>query len=158
MKVFTTVIITTILLLGCISNEEWKKGNRLFISGDEQAVGADIYIDGQKVGVMVKGVYAGPKPSKEDIKKQHEMQRRFGIKPTKPPYPGDVSADGIDLRIAKGERKPEYGIYKQIRASMGRHEILFISKEGKRLKKEIKVQSENYLRVDFGKMVIRGGE
>lgn len=158
MKVFAAVAIVIILLSGCISNEEREKGPRLYITGDSQSVGADIYIDGQKVGVMVKEVYTGPKPTKEDIKKQHEMQRRLGIKPTNPPNPGDIFAVGIDLRIAESKKKPEYGIYKQIRASMGTHEIMFINKEGKRLKKEIKVQSENYLGVNFEKMVIRGGE
>lgn len=158
MKVVAIVIVTTILLYGCTGNEERGKGPRLFISGDEQSIGADVYIDGQKVGVMVKGVYSGPKPSEEDIKNWQETQRRFGIKPTMPSNPGDIGADGIDLRIATGERTPDYGIYRQIRVPMGEHELLVINKEGISLKKKIKVQSENYLYVDFERMVIRGDE
>lgn len=156
MKVLVAVVI--ILLIGCNINEEWEKGPRLYIGGDSQSVGAFIYIDGQKVGVMKKEIYTGPKPSEEDIRKHHEMQRRLGIKPTNPTMPGDIFAVGIDIRIAKGERKPDYGIYEDIRASMGEHELLFINKEGKRLKKKIKVQGENYLYVSFKRMVIRGGE
>lgn len=158
MKALVVAVAVTILLAGCNNNEEWKKGPRLYIGGNSQSVGAFIYIDGQKVGVMVKHVYSGPNPSEEDIKKWQETQRRFGIKPTVPPKPGDIYAAGIDLRIVEGKKKPDYGIYKDIRASMGRHEILFISKEGKRLKKEIKVQGENYLHVDFERMIIQGGE
>lgn len=158
MEALAAVTVIIILLTGCSSNEEWKKGPELHINGDSQSIGAYIYIDGQKVGVMKKEVYTGPKPNEEDIKKHHELQKRLGITPTNPIVPGDVFAVGIDLRIAEGKKKPEYGILKDIRASMGKHEILFLNKEGKRLTKEIKVQSENYLRVDFGKMFIRGGE
>lgn len=158
MKVLVGVTVVIILLTGCSSNEEWEKGPRLYIDGDGQSVGAEIYLDGQKVGIMIKRVYAGPKPSEEEIRKHHELQQRLGINPTDPPKPGDIFAEGIDLRIAEGKKKPEYGIYKQIRASMGKHELVVINKEGKRLTKEIKVQSENYLHVDFGRMVIQGGE
>jgi hypothetical protein len=35
---------------------------------------------------------------------------------------------------------------------------MFVSKEGKKLKKVIKIQGEGYIAVDFEKMVIQGGD
>lgn len=122
------------LLFGCVSKEEIMRGSVVHITGDAQSVGADIYIDGQKVGVMEKRVFTDP-------------QRK-----------GEIFAYGVDIRIVTGEKKPEYGLLKDIRISSGKHEILFINKEGKRLKKEIIVQNENYIHVDFEKMIIQGGE
>jgi hypothetical protein len=148
----------SILFSGCLEKDARMKGSRLYITGDSQAIGADIFIDGKKVGIMEKYVYAGPQPSAEEIKKQHEAQQRLGMKLTNPPKPGDVFAVGVDLRISSGEKKPEYGIYSDIRVSLGKHELLFINKEGKQLKKEIKIQGENYIAVDFEKMVIQGGD
>lgn len=156
MRVLMTLWLINLLLAGCVRNEEAMQGSRLYISGDSQSVGADIYIDGKKVGVMKKRIYSGPDLTEEEIKKQHESQRRFGVEPISPLKPGDVYAVGIDIRIINGEREPEYGVYSDIRVTNGKHEISFIDKEGKRLAKQIEIKGENYVAVDFSKMAIQG--
>lgn len=153
MKSLLILFLVFILVAGCAREEN--EGSRLYISGDSQSVGADVYVDGQKIGIMKKHVYSGPKPTEEEIKKQHEGQQRLGIEPTNPPEPGDVSAVCVDIRINNGEKKPEYGVYSGIRVPDGKHEIKFINKTGKILKKELNIQGENYIVVDFGKMTIK---
>jgi hypothetical protein len=46
----------------------------------------------------------------------------------------------------------------EIKVPAGKYKIMFISKAGKRVQKEIRIQGEQYIAVDFEKMVIRGGE
>jgi len=157
-RLFAIGFVVSILLFGCLEKNERTKGSRLYITGDSESIGADIFIDGNKVGIMEKYVYAGPQLSTEEIKKQHEVQQRLGMKPTNPPKPGDVFAVGVDLRISSSKKKPEYGIYSDIRVPLGKHEIMFINREGGKLKKKIKIQGENYIAVDFGKMNIQGGD
>lgn len=145
-----------ILVIGCVGDEERMRGSRLYISGDSHSIGAEIHIDDQKVGIMEKRVYSGPSPTEEEIKKQHEMQRRLGIPQTDPPKPGDIFAIGVDIHVNSGEKQPEYGIYGDIRVPSGKHKILFVNKEGKRLEKQIEIKGENYIAVDFDKMIIQG--
>lgn len=157
MRILIILSLISIVLLGsCINNNESIRGTKLYIVGDAQSVDAEIYIDGQKVGIMEKHVYSGPRSTEEEIEKQHKMQQQLGIKPTNPLKTGDIFAVGVDIRIKSGEKKPEYGIYRDIKVPSGKHEILFISKKGKRLKKELKMNGENYISVDFKKMIIQG--
>ena len=135
-----TLCLIFIFFVGCQNSEKSRGSSRLYINGDAKSVGASIYIDGKKVGIMEKRVYSGSDSSAVGMKK------------------GDVFAIGVDIRITNKEKKPEYGIYNQIRVLNGKHEILFLNvKENKHLKKTIDIHSEGYIAVDFEKMTIRGG-
>jgi hypothetical protein len=116
------------ILGGCL------KGS-LSISGDKEAVDAEIYVDGHKVGLMEKHVYVGSTSKDlEVLEREKRVEQRLGIKP------GDIFS-GTDIQVQSGT-----------------HEIMFVSKEGKKLKKVIKIQGEGYIAVDFEKMVIQGGD
>ena len=43
------------MLFGCS-----EPGSKLFITGDSEAVGAGIHLDGKRVGIMERRVYSGP--------------------------------------------------------------------------------------------------
>ena len=87
----------------------------LYIAGDSQAIGAEIYVDGQKVGIMNKSVYEGS-TSKDPliIEREKKLQDKSGIKP------GDIFSAA------------------EINISPGRHEIMFRNKDGKVLKNTLK--------------------
>jgi hypothetical protein len=129
-KWITIGIILFVLLGGCGCAKP-----TLYISGDSQAVGAEIYVDGQKVGTMEKYVYVGS-TSKDlvVVEREKNLQQRLGIKP------GDIFS-GTEISIPTGK-----------------HEIMFVNKKGKHLKKDIVIQGESYIAVDFAKMIIQGGE
>lgn len=106
----------------------------LYISGDKKAIDAAIYVDGQKVGLMEKRVYVGSTSNDPIVvEREKKEQQRLGIRP------GDIFS-GAEIQVPNGK-----------------HELMFI-KEDKQLRKEIKIQGENYIAVDFEKMVIQGGE
>lgn len=157
MRTAAALCLVSILVTGCTDDREGMKTARLYITGDAKSVGAEIFVDGEKVGVMEKRVYSGPMPSEEKAEKQRESQKRLGIKPTEPMKPGDVFAVGVDIKIKKGEKDPEYGIYNDIRIPLGKHEILFVGRDGKHLKRSIEVKGESYINVDFEKLAIAGG-
>lgn len=114
------------LLTGC------GKGT-LYISGDSQSVGAEIFIDGQKVGIMEKGVYQGSTSKDPVVVERHaKLMQELGIKT------GDVYA-GADIKIPSGE-----------------HELKLVNVGGKQLTKRFKIRGENYLNVSFEKMIIEG--
>ncbi len=115
--------LVAMLLSGCGKST-------LDIAGDSQSVGAEIFIDGQKVGVMEKLVVVGLKSKNPDEDKK--LNQRFGIKP------GEVRAHAF-VEVPSGE-----------------YEIAFVSVEGKQLKKRFKIRGENYLNVSFEKMTIEG--
>jgi len=150
--------ILGMVAMGCSRNGDWARGPILHITGDEQSVGAEIFVDGEKIGVMQRQVYAGPELSEEELKKQHEAQRRLGIQPSRSMKPGDVFAVAVDIRIAKGEKQPEYGVQSFPRVPLGKHEILFVGPKGQQLRKHFDMKGETYMRVDFQKMVIRGAD
>ncbi len=114
------------LLFGCGKST-------LYISGDSQSVGAEIYIDDQKVGIMEKGVYQGSTSKDPVVVERHaKLMQELGIKA------GDVYA-GADIKIPSGE-----------------HELKLVSVDGKHLSKRFKIRGENYLNVSFEKMLIEG--
>jgi hypothetical protein len=98
----------------------------LYISGDEEAIGAEIYVDGEKIGHLEKRVYAGSTSKNPTVvEREKGLQERLEIKP------GDEFA-GAEIRVPSGK-----------------HKILFVSEAGKRLQKEIRIQGEQYIAVDF---------
>lgn len=105
----------------------------LHISGDSRSVGAEIFIDGRKVGVMEKRVYEGS-TSKDPVvvEREKKLMQDLAIKP------GDVRA-GAMIKIAAGE-----------------YELKLLSVEGKELTKRFKIRGENYLIVSFERMIIEG--
>jgi hypothetical protein len=107
----------------------------LYISGDEEAIGAEIYVDGEEVGYLEKRVYSGTTSKNSTVvKREKRLQELLEIRS------GDEFA-GAEIKVPAGKYK-----------------IMFISKAGKRVQKEIRIQGEQYIAVDFEKMVIRGGE
>jgi hypothetical protein len=127
MKTLIISFLFFLLVCGCSKST-------LYISGDVQAVGAEIYVDGKKVGVMEKKTYVGS-TSKDPLilGRENKMQQLLGIKS------GDIFS-GAEIKIASGK-----------------HEIMFTN-EGKSLKKDINIQGENFISINFSKMVIQGGE
>ncbi|MEW5807279.1 MAG: hypothetical protein AB1756_08050, partial [Acidobacteriota bacterium] len=105
----------------------------LYLSGDSEAVGAEIYIDGKKAGIMKKIIYPGWHKSRNPIIRERELrfQKESGIKP------GDVFSNA------------------QMKITYGKHTIEVISKNGKILKKEfITRPGENIIHVNFKDMTI----
>ena len=147
--------MVSLILVGC---SESMPGSKLYITGDSQAVAAEIYIDGARVGIMERRVYSGPPATDDELKARSEMQRRLGLAPTSPVKPGDVFSEGVDLRVARGEKQAKYGVYDQVRVRPGPHEIAFVHRDGRRLVKRIDVRNEVYIGVSFSEMLIRGGE
>ena len=144
-----------LILVGC---SEKIPGSKLYITGDSQAVAAEIHIDGERVGVMERRVYSGPPATDDELKARAEMQRRLGLASTSPVKPGDVFSEGVDLRVARGEKQAKYGVYDQVRVHPGPHEIAFVHADGRRLAKRIDVRDEAYIGVSFSEMRITGGE
>ena len=105
----------------------------LYISGDEDAVGAEIFIDGQKKGSMEKGVYERTFSSDPVLA---ERQRK----------------EDESLGIRQGQVYATASIW----VSNGEHELMLISVNGKRLSKRFQMRGENYMNVSFGKMIIEG--
>ena len=67
--------------------------------------------------------------------------------------PGDVFSVGVDLRVARGEKRAKYGVYDEVRATRGSHEIAFVSVDGRRLVKRIDVGEKAYVDVSFLEML-----
>jgi hypothetical protein len=129
-------------------------GSKLYITGDSHAVGAEIYLDGERVGVMERRIYSGPPPTEGELRARAEGQRRLGWAATPPMKPGDVFAEGV----AGGDKPGGSGVYDQVRARPGSHEIAFVHRDGRRLVKRIEVRDEVYIGVSFSEMRITGGE
>jgi hypothetical protein len=60
--------------------------------------------------------------------------------------------------VARGEKRAKYGVYDDVRATRGSHEIAFVSVDGRRLGKRIDVGEKAYVGVSFLEMRISGGE
>jgi hypothetical protein len=127
-RTFIFYLVLSLFLGGCLKSS-------LFISGNEKAINAEIYVDGHNFGLMEKRVYVGS-VSRDPVvvEREKKEQQRLRIKP------GDIFS-GAEIKI-----------------SSGRHEIMIMNKEGDQLKKEINIQGETYITVDFDKMIIQGGE
>jgi len=130
-------------------------GSKLYIVGDSRAVGAEIYLDGERIGVMERRIYSAPRSSKQDELAAHaEARQRLGLAAMPPLKPGDVFAEGVgDAAKQAGAR-----VYDQVRAGPGPHELAFVHRDGRRLVKRIEVRSEVYIGVDFSEMRITGGD
>lgn len=129
-------------------------GSKLYITGDSHAVGAEIHLDGERVGVMERRIYSGPPPTEGELKTRAEGQRRLGLAVTPPMKPGDVFAEGV----AGGDKQARSGVYDQVRARPGSHELAIVQRDGRRLAKRIEVKGEVYIGVSFSEMRITGGE
>jgi hypothetical protein len=142
-------IVGVLMLFGCS-----EAGSKLYITGDAEAVGAEIHLDGKRVGIMERRVYSGPAPTEAELRTRAEGQRRLGLAPTPPMKPGDVFAEGI----AASDKPARSGAHDQVRAPAGHHEIAFVHRDGRRLVKRIDVRNEVYIGVSFSEMRITGGE
>lgn len=100
----TNVLLCLFLILGT-SIFSGCNMSKLYITGDEEAIGAEVTIDGKKMGIMEEGPKSGAL---------------------------------LILKIPSGE-----------------HDILIISKDGKKLKTSFTIKGENYLGVDFANMTVR---
>lgn len=137
----------SISLVACRAQE-----SNLPIWGGPEAVGAEIFIDGKKVGVMEQQVYQGPPPSEEEIKRRRDERR------SPPLRPGDIYSTAVDLRVLDGALERANYSWEGVPVPVGKHEIMIVSKEGKRLVKMIEVGNERlYMSIDFNQMTIIGG-
>jgi hypothetical protein len=139
------------MLIGC---SDRAPGSKLYITGDSQSVGAEIYLDGKRVGVMERRIYSGPPPTEGELRTRAEGQHRLGLATTPPMKPGDVFAVGI----AERERSAGSGVYDQVRSRPGSHEIAFVHRDGRRVVKRIEVRDEVHIDVSLTEMRIMGGE
>ena len=142
-------IVGLLMLIGCS-----EPGSKLYITGDSEAVGAEIHLDGKRVGIMERRVYSGPPPTEGELRARAEGQRRLGLAATPPMKPGDVFAEGV----AAGDKPVGSSVYDQVRARAGSYEIAFVHRDGRRLVKRIDVRNEVYIGVSFSEMLITGGE
>jgi hypothetical protein len=142
-------IVGFLMLFGCS-----EAGSKLYITGDSEAVGAEIHLDGKRVGTMERRIYSGPAATEAELRARAEGQRRLGLAPTQPMKPGDVFAEGI----AASDKPAGSGDHAQVRAPAGPHEIAFVHRDGRRLVKRIDVKNEAYIGVSFAEMRITGGE
>ena len=126
-------VMLSVLGLTTACFREWfhSSGYRLYTSGDPKSIGAGIFIDGDEVGVMEKRVNSET---------------------------GEIFSIGVGLEYSESRKKPDYDYYDQIKVQPGKHVILFVSKGGDRLSKEIETQSESYIHVSFDEMRIQGGD
>src|SRR5207248_404978 len=141
--------IVSLIFMGC---SDRMPGSKLYITGASDAVGAEIYLDGERVGVMERRIYSGPPPTEDELKARAEGQRRLGLAATAPMKPGDVFAEGV----AGGDKQTSPGVYDQVRARRGSHEIAFVHRDGRRLVKRIEVRDEVYIGISFSEMRIAG--
>ena len=111
MTPFLLLSIVGLILIGC---SERIPGSKLYITGDSHAVGAEIYLDGERVGVMERRIYAGPSAPDDELRARSEMQRRLGLASASPMKPGDEFSVGVDLRVARGDKQTKYGVYDQV--------------------------------------------
>ncbi len=129
MRGLCILAIPIITLLGCSNAGKASPGPRAYITGNAQCVGAKIYVDDRLVGEMDK---------------VEDSATRV------------VRSVGVDLEIKQGKRKPEYGVYSDIRIAVGEHELLIVTMEGKQLRKYIDVETETYIGLDCMTMSISG--
>jgi RHS repeat-associated protein len=101
------------------------------LTGDEEAIGAAVEVDGRVVGQLDGVVHDGSTSSDPVvIERERVLQRESGV------YPGKKFAAG-EIWVANGVRN-----------------LRVISKGGKILSRRFTMQGENYIRVRFGDMTI----
>ncbi len=128
MKKLLAILSLTVLTFSGCSSSVW-----ILISGDSEAVGAEIFIDDQKVGVMAKHVADGSG------------------------YKEFLVLDGDTIRRESTGLKPGHIFSSaEIEAPPGKHKFSFVNRDGKRLGKEIIIErGEHYWYVSFENMKIR---
>ena len=86
------VPIIALLMLGC-SNPT------IYLSGDEKAIGAEIFVDGEKVGLMTEHIYRGADVNSEIVAEREEkIRKELGIRS------GDKFS-GTTITVLRGEHK-----------------------------------------------------
>ena len=119
------VPIIALLMLGC-SNPT------IYITGDEKAIGAAIFVDGEKVGLMTEHIYRGSDVNSEIVaEREEELQKELGIRR------GDKFS-GINITVPRGE-----------------HKVMVVGKDDRKLETTILVKGgEMYGEVNFKEMTI----
>jgi hypothetical protein len=103
----------------------------LHLTGDEEAIGAAVEVDGKVVGHLGGFVHDGPTSSDPVIiERERTLQRESGV------YPGKKFAAG-QMMVANGVR-----------------DLRVISKSGKTLSRRFTMQGEDYIQVRFRDMTI----
>src|SRR6266850_7605444 len=103
----------------------------LHLTGDDEAIGAAVAIDGKNVAHLNEFVYSGSSSSDPVVaERDRALQRRSGL------YPGQKFA------VA------------EVKVSNGVHNLKITSKTGKTLATRFEMQGENYIRVRFADMTI----
>lgn len=103
----------------------------LHLTGDDEAIGATVEIDGKAVGQLGAFSYTGStSPDPVVIERERGLQRESGI------HPGQKFA-AAEIRVANGP-----------------HDLSVMSKTGKRLSRRFTMQGEDYIRVRFRDMRI----
>lgn len=115
------LFLVLLLFAGC------ELDTKISLSGGEQGVGAEVFIDGKKIGLLEKHVHRIP-----ESEGGRQTDRELGIKP------GDIYS----------------GTIFKIKISDGEHELTVVSKDGKRISKKIQITGKNYFHADFDKMII----
>lgn len=138
MKNFVICSAMALLFIVCQDSDERLKGPRVYITGGEQSIGSEIYVDGVKIGEMLERIYSGPESM--------VLEK------------GDKFAIGKQIINLEKDVKKEHQKYDYIRVPRGNHKFKFISKDGKILEKEIEIKSETYLGIDFHEMTIGGDD
>lgn len=119
------IVCTLFFSMGCSDPD-------IYISGDEYAIGAEVYIDGKKIGLMNEHVYIGSDRKDEIIvNREREMLKNLQLKK------GQKSS-GITIKLPKGV-----------------YDIQCVAKDGKKLETRLHVKGgPMYGSVDFTKMRI----
>ena len=125
---FTSAIIVVCILLFAVGCSE----PTIYISGDENAIGTEVYVDGEKIGLMNEYIYAGSDSKNEIIvNRERELLEKAQLKK------GQKSS-GITIKLPRGK-----------------YNVQFVTKDGKILETEIIVKGgEMYGIVNFEKMQI----
>jgi len=137
----TIMLIIFVCIFACSSISKFN----VFISGDEQAADARIYVDGILVGVMQKKIYHRTFKADNELNSLQELEHE------------KYYSIGVDIGVLEGKRASKYGVYNNIRLPAKWHSIKFEKEDGRSISKKIYIKGETYLDVNFKKMEITGG-
>jgi hypothetical protein len=147
--VFIAFLLVVPVFIAFLLLDSRVQENNLPIWGGLEAIGAEIFLDGKKVGVMEQQVYEGPTPTESEVNRHREERR------PRPLRPGDLYSTAVSLTVFKGEHARAKYDWEGIPVSFGKHEIAIVTKDGKRLAKQIVVDRERlYMSIDFNNMTI----